>query len=272
MDAKIASKYAAKKRSYWGRHSFDVMSSAGVIVCALVLMMAASYSALIKQARSNWKDNQCNPIYMPFAGSIMPQVGQTNLETTVDNFNYCVHKNVAEAFSILLMPLEFVNFLILTTLDLMIQGMVAAMKLYRYLSKLMDKFDKKTNNSLANFLIPLVLTLTKIRDAMARASAAILTALYTTMTIKSIMVSGLLNILGIVLDLLIILSAVIAGLYAVGGVLCALLATLVPGLVIIGIASSLLLFVFLPFLVIFILLQEFMTATFGSKAQPIPFD
>ena len=57
MDAKIASKYAAKKRSYWGRHSFDVMSSAGVIVCALVLMMAASYSALIKQARSNWKDN-----------------------------------------------------------------------------------------------------------------------------------------------------------------------------------------------------------------------
>ena len=273
MDGKIAAKYAEKKRSYFGRHVKDVMLTLVVLFIVFGSMLSSSYNGMMKQARANWSENKCNPIYLPFAGTIMPQVGQTTLETTTENFNFCIHRNLSEAFSILLMPLEFVNFLILSTLDMMIQAMVAALKLYQFISKRMDKFSKDTENKLADFLVPLILIITNIRDTIAKVSASIATVIHTALTIKYIIQSGLLNVVNIILDMLIILSGIIIAMYAAGIVMCALMVTIAPGLVMIGIATVLMLVIFLPILIIYVLLAMFMNDVFGSgsvRMPPIP--
>ena len=271
MDVKIAAMYAKHKRSYLGRYGGDVLKTAIPVVAIMAGMISTSYSAVLKQARANWSQNQCNPIYMPFAGSIVPQVGESNSETTRKNFNYCVHKDISAAISIILMPLEFVNFLILSTLDLLIQGMIASMKFYNNMAKIVTKSSEETTNKMAEFMIPITITMTKMRDTLARGTASMLTSAFTVFTMYNIMVSGILNILNVILNILIILFAVITAMYIIGTILIAAVISAPAGIAIIVTASALLLGIFTPVLVMYIMLAMFMVDTFGSKAQPNPF-
>lgn len=271
MDVKIASMYAKHKRSYMGRYGGDVLKTAIPVIAIMAAMILTSYDAVLKQARANWSQNQCNPIYMPFAGSIVPQVGESNSETTRKNFNYCVHKDMSAAISIILMPLEFVNFLILSTLDLIIQGMIATVKFYNKMSNIVKKSSEESTNKMAEFMIPVTITLTKMRDTLARATASMLTSAFTVFTMYNIMVSGILNILNVILNILIILFAAITAMYATGTILIVAVVSAPAGIAIIAIASALMLGIFIPVLVMYILLAMFMVDTFGAKAKPHPF-
>jgi hypothetical protein len=269
MEANIEALYVKHKNSYFGRHGGDVLKTIAPVVVIVAIMIYSSYDAMLKQARSNWATNQCNPIYMPFAGVIVPQPGKSSLKTTMDNFDYCLHRDLSGMFSALLMPLEFVNFLILNTLDLMLQGMILALKLYAFLASLFKKSSADTSNKLAAFLVPIILMMGKMRDAMARGTATILTSVYTTYTVYSIIVSGLLNVNTIMLDLLIGLVAAIIAMIIVGMILLNPF-TFPIGIALIVVANVLILGVLVPTIVIYALLQSFMTATFGKSANPAP--
>ena len=271
MDVKIASMYAKHKRSYLGRYSGDVMKTVIPVIAIIAVLIFTSYDAVLKQARANWSSNQCNPIYMPFAGSIMPQIGQSDFETTRKNFNYCIQKDISTAISIILMPLEFVNFLILGTLDMIIQGMIATMKFYKTMSSIVKKSSEETTNKMAEFMIPVTITITKVRDTMARASSSMLTGAYTVFTMYNIMVSGVLNMLNVILEILIILFSVITAMYTIGTILIVAVVSAPAGIAIIVVASALLLGIFTPVLVMYTLLASFMVDTFGAKAKPVPF-
>lgn len=271
MDVKIASMYAKHKRSYLGRHGGDVVKTVIPVIALIAGLILTSYNAVMKQARANWSGNKCNPIYMPFAGTIMPQIGQSNSETTRQNFGYCIHKDISAAISIILMPLEFVNFLILSTLDLVIQGMIASMKFYNGVAKIVTKSSQETTDKMAEFMIPLTITMTKLRDTLARGSATLLTSAYTVFTMYNIMVSGILNMLNVILQILMILFSVITVLYIIGTILIVAVFSAPIGIAMIVVATALLLGIFIPVLVMYCLLAVFMVDTFGAKAKPSPF-
>jgi len=270
MDEKIASMYAKQKRSYFGRYGMDVFKTAISVIALIALIMGTSFDAFIKDAKASWKDNKCNPVYMPFAGTIAPQMGQTAFETTTQNFNYCIQTEVSAAIKIILMPLEFINFLILTSLDLLIQALIEMMKLFAYLANMMKKSGVDINQKLGAFVIPIVVIFAKMRDAFARTSALMLTAVYSVFTIYNIMVSALLNIMTVVLNLLIGMALLIAGMLATGIILYAFVFTAPAGIALMVAATLLLVIVFTPVLVLYILLLNFMMDTFGAKAAPAP--
>jgi hypothetical protein len=60
-----------------------------VIIAAILLsifsMCIIHASTSIKKIKLNWNEYRCNPIYMPFAGSIRPDVD------TAENFAYCTN-------------------------------------------------------------------------------------------------------------------------------------------------------------------------------------
>ena len=269
MEAKLEALYAKKRGSYLGRHGGDVVKTLVPLVVGGGVMVYASYDAVMKQARSNWSKNQCDPIYMPFAGVIVPQPGKSAGKTTAENFDYCIHRDISGMFSAVLMPLEFVNYLILGTLDLMLQGMVETLKLYAYFASFFKASAKKTGSTLADFLVPVILMVGKMRDAMARGSATILTSVYTTYTVYNIIVSGLLNVSTIMLDLLIALAAALVAMLAVGVALLNPI-TFPVGMAMLIVADVLLHVLLIPTIVIYTLLQIFMSATFGKSANPAP--
>ena len=136
---------------------------------------------------------------------------------------------------------------------------------------MLKKSAKETNNQLGDFIIALTITFAKIRDAMARSSATILTGVYTTYTVYNIIVSGLMNITTIMVELLIIFAGAITGLFIIGYILCTNPLTFYIGLTLIVVSVMSLQLVFLPTLIIYILIQIFMSATFGKSAEQPPF-
>ena len=271
MDFKISAMYAENKRSYMAQHGFDVLKTIVPVAAVIAMLVGSSYGALIKEARTNWATKQCNPIYMPFAGKIMPEAGKTEGRVTLDNFNYCIHKEISAFVSIILMPLEFVNFVILTTIDITIKSMVAAMKLAAKLSLIMKKFGMDITSKIANFLVPIIIIIVKMRDAMARSSASVSAAIYTTLTIYKTIISGLMNLMNILLTLLIALSILIAAMFVTAAVLTALIVTAPAGIALNVVASLLLILLFTPTLIMYIILQVFMADALGAPAPKAPF-
>lgn len=269
MDAKISGKYLAESQSYLGRHGGDVAITAAVVVAALALMLGNSYEAVLKQAKANWEQNKCDPIYMPFAGVILPIPGQSAARTTIQNFDYCVQKDFSIFIGVLLLPLEYVSFLILTSIDLLINIAVLAAAMIAKLKSLISGNTTDLYGKLAGITIPVILIVAKMRDAMARASATLMTSLYVTLTVHDMVVSGMLSIMTITLDLLLAMSAVITAMFVVALVLMMTPAFPV-GMALYVVASTSLLLVLIPTVVIYSLLNVFVKETFGKSAAAKP--
>ena len=96
-----------KNRGYFDRYGGDVMISLLLIVLTVMLTGYANYQSIMAEVQRNWNQHRCNPIYMPFAGVIMPQAGMSVTETTTTNFAYCIKQDASAVFSIAMMPFEF---------------------------------------------------------------------------------------------------------------------------------------------------------------------
>ena len=269
MDAQISGMYLAHSQSYIGKHGKDVAITLVVVLAVFAVTLGASYSAVLKQARTNWEQKKCNPIYMPFAGIILPQPGQSFVQTTAQNFEYCVQQDFSGFMSILLLPMEYVAFLILTSLDVLINAVVLAMTLVAKLKSLISANSASLIDKLAKMVIPLTLTVAKIRDAIARANATILTAVFTSLTVYDMIVSGLLSVLTITVDLLIAMSAVITVMFVVAVVLMVTPAFPI-GIAMFTVASTAVIAVVIPTVVIYALLRVFVQETFGKSAVQPP--
>ena len=80
----------------------DVPAVAAVTIGPLLILGVILYTyaqATLDDARDNWVQYRCNPIYMPFAGSIQPEV------STADNFQYCISSLAQQVFKLLLDPI-----------------------------------------------------------------------------------------------------------------------------------------------------------------------
>jgi hypothetical protein len=144
------------------------------------------------------------------------------------------------------------------------------MKLFAYLLNMMKISGLDINKKLGAFVVPIAVMFAKMRDSLARTSALMLTAVYSVFTIYNIVVSGLLNIMNVVLSLLIAMAVLIAAMLAAGILLTALIVTAPAGIALTIAATLLLLIVFTPTLIIYIILLVFMMDTFGAKATPAP--
>lgn len=72
----------------------------GLPILALFLTAVVHASESLNKIRDNWNEYRCNPIYMPFAGIVRPDVG---IEL---NFQYCLGQFSNE---ILKVPLDAIN-------------------------------------------------------------------------------------------------------------------------------------------------------------------
>jgi hypothetical protein len=269
MDAQISGMYLAHSKSYIGKHGKDVAITLVVVLAAFTFMVGTSYTAVVKQAKANWEQNKCNPIYMPFAGVIMPIPGQSFATTTAQNFDYCVQQDLSSFMSILLMPLEYVAFLILTSLDLLINIVVLTMTLIAKLKGLIGGNSASLFDKLAKIAVPMTLTVAKIRDALAKVNATVMTAVFTTLTVYEMIVSGVLSILTITVNLLLAVVSVIVVMFVIAMVLMVTPAFPI-GIAMFSVASTAVIAVVIPTVIIYALLRIFVQETFGKTAVQPP--
>lgn len=80
----------------------DIPATAAVIIGPLLIAGVILYTyaqATLDDVRNDWVKYRCNPIYMPFASGVQPDV------TTYENFQFCVSSMAQQIFQRLLDPI-----------------------------------------------------------------------------------------------------------------------------------------------------------------------
>ena len=257
------------KRGFMYFNGIWVFTAALIIFACLAIIFGLSYESLLKQARVDWETKRCNPLYMPFAGVINPIQGLSAGQAVAQNFDYCVQLDFSGAFSALLLPLEFVSFAIVASIELIVQVMATINALLEWLKSQFGELFSGVFSAIANVIVPITIQIMKIRDTMAKANATMVTALYTSMIVYNTMVSGVLNVLNILFNLLIILISALVAMFLVGAILVP--TPLFPiGFGIIGVAQLSVLLLVVPTIALYIIMHQFITKTFQTKAPLAP--
>ncbi len=207
------SMYQTKKRSYMANYWHHVLLSAAAVVAVFAYITHLSYQSVLQQIRDNWLAKRCSPIYMPFAGIIMPQPGQSAATTTLQNFDYCIQQDFSAIISVFLLPLEFISYMVLDVLEAIANTLLGLVAFFNYLKQQIGGESAKIMEKVSNLMVDVSGFVVKLRDSLAKINAIMVTTLFTSMTIYNIMVSGLVNVMNIITDLLIAFIAVVILLY-----------------------------------------------------------
>ena len=203
---KINSLY--KNRGYLDRYGGDICISIALIIATLSITSYSSYQSIMVKVKSNWNENRCNPIYMPFAGVIMPQLDTSTMTATVDNFSYCIKQDASAVFSIALMPFEFAMFLIIEFMDAVLAAIMAIMAFIQWLKDQLGGIFAALYNKIIYFIVPLIEMIIHLRDMIGKLNGVAVTSLYTAMNIYNITISGILNIMVVLNNILIATIAI----------------------------------------------------------------
>jgi hypothetical protein len=268
VDKKITSMY--ENIDYLGMYGNDVLYSFLLIAFTIFIVSMQSYYALLNELKTSWNLHRCNPIVMPFAGHIMPKPGQTSTETTYENFNYCVYQDVSAVFSIIMMPLEFVLFLTIQSLEVTLDSTMQLLSYLTWLKKSLGNIFEKYYEKLVNFIIPVIEITMYMRDMMGKINGVIVTAFFTIINIYNLTISGLMNIMTILINILIIIIAVVVTLMGLSAAMM-LSVFLFPGGVALTVVFGLILVgVVLPAIIICLLLQAELKDTFNEGSPTVP--
>lgn len=254
-----------KNRGYFERFGGDVIISVLLIALTVGTSSFSTYKSILQQAKSNWNANRCKPIYLPFAGVIMPQPGQSALETTSQNFQYCIQQDSSMMMNIVLMPFEFAMFIIIEFLDSVMAAIAAIMRLIQWLKNVLGGIFKQLFEKVVKFIVPLMVMIIKLRDMLAKMNGVMVTTLYTVMNVYNIMVSGILNIMIVLNNILIIIISIMLAL-----IILALVLMFTPafpaGFVFFAVGLGIMTSFILPVIVLYTIMQIFTTSVIKATS------
>ena len=258
-----------QNRGYFELYGKDVVLSMGIGAVALGITSYATYQSLLLQIRANWNESKCNPIYMPFAGLIMPKPGVSTMDNTIENFSYCIKQDVSMVLHIAMMPLEFCLYLVIDFLDTILEAIMSFIKLMQWLKNQLGEMVASLYNQLMYFIIPLIEIIVHVRDGLSKINGIALTSLFITMSVYNTTISGVINIMNILADLLIALISVIVALMALALVL--LMTPAFPvGITMYATGTAVLVSILVPTIVLYVLMYTFTTAVMNEKATDPP--
>ena len=131
-------------------------------VLSILVMGMVHASSSVEKIKLHWNEYRCNPIYMPFAGSIRPDVD------TAENFAYCSNAMAGHFFGYII---DGINQLFSTTaasLGALADPLVAFREIFTKLRMFMLSFASSTFSKAASSTSVFVHYLIKIRDVLKR--------------------------------------------------------------------------------------------------------
>jgi hypothetical protein len=134
----------------------------GVPIVAFLVMLGIYGSKSLDDIKDNWVEHRCNPMYIPFANYVRPDV------TTAENFQYCMGQMSNQIFKPIL---DVVNQMF-ADIGMNLKEAVGPLGVFREMltrtRKFMLSFASTTFSKIANSTSAFTFTLIKIRDLLGR--------------------------------------------------------------------------------------------------------
>lgn len=131
-----------------------------IVVFLIMGIIHASHS--LDNIRSHWNEYRCNPMYMPFAGTIRPDVG------TQENFLYCINQLGND---IIKYPIDAIHILlgtVVSALGELAQPLGIFRNMFSRLRKFILSFTASTMSKAASSSSIFIHYLIKLRDLFKR--------------------------------------------------------------------------------------------------------
>jgi len=95
------------KSGYMSKHGSDVWASAIICLAFIIFINYYYYVNVIEVIKTDWENQRCNPLVLPFAGFIKKPTDMSNLEFTTSNFNGCLNAILKNVVLIAIQPLYY---------------------------------------------------------------------------------------------------------------------------------------------------------------------
>lgn len=134
----------------------------GLPILVLFIMGMIHASESLNKIQDNWNEYRCNPIYIPFAGMIRPDV------TTADNFGHCINVMGQGIFKYLLDALNMMFKDVHLGLGEITSELPAARGVFAGLRKFIFSFGAQTFGKILTSMSSVTYYIIKIRDVLKR--------------------------------------------------------------------------------------------------------
>lgn len=247
------------QRGYLDIHATDVVITCCILITVTLATGYANYQSMLSSIRADWDVYRCNPLIMPFAGAVMPVEGKSGTQISMENFLYCTKKDTAIALSIAVMPIEFLMYTTVVFLDGLQDGITSAMNVTQWiLAKILEQ-AQAIMNQLKKFSIPLQEMIAYIRDAIAKSNAILTTALYVAMNMFNLIISGTINLMKALSNVILIWTAAMTAMSVLAIILMAGPGA-VAGIALYASASAMLAGTIIPAIVLYTIMRVTITA------------
>ena len=188
------------------------------IILIVIMLLVFAYTTVminIQPIKDNWAVERCNPKVIPFAGFINKPEGESTIQYTQDNFNYCMQNILTSITGYAVEPLTFIT-AGLTSLYAEIADTLNSIRtVISNVRTNIAKIAQEILGRILNIMTPIQMILISFIDVIGKIkgifAAGIYTSLGTYYTLKSLMGA----ILQFVVIILMILAGLIAGLWII---------------------------------------------------------
>lgn len=135
------------------------------VVAPIVALWIMSYERILIKAdeiKDNWTAYRCNPLYMPFAGLVQPEVG------AAANFSYCLNAMSKEVLKLPMDALQNTFKVFLSTLNELVGKLNIFRDLRRKLSGVILTMMASIMGKMANLMSIFTYNLQKMLDLLRR--------------------------------------------------------------------------------------------------------
>lgn len=237
---KIESLYL--KDGYFSKYSSDIFITIFLIMITFLIICYNAYKSVIQQIKLNWNLHRCSPIYLPFAGLIMPEIGKSFMDSTIENFQYCIQTDISSVFNIIMLPIEFAIYITVDCIDGITMIFVAIASFAEWIQQMLGEIYSELFNKIIYTITPIIEMILHYRDITSKTNGVLVTLIYSILNIYNITVSGASFLLTIVINVLGLLIGLFYVIIAIAIYLCLSFFGIASGLalfsVAIGIATA----------------------------------
>lgn len=193
------------KKGFFERYGVELIISSLIIFIFFIATCYFYTLSHIRTLRKDWPQNKCNPIYIPFAGFIINDPNKSTLETTSENFNFCINNILSSIISKILEPIYYFIQLLIESWKEIINSIKNIRSMFNNIRNSANNVTKDVMNRGLNITTPIIQNTIIARDTLNKTNGVMAAGLFqlfgTYLTLKSL--------IGAIIELVIILVLIV---------------------------------------------------------------